>query len=187
MSHTPRPSSSSPSVKSDEAPSGSSTSQSDAGWIDYESIREDLKSRVFVDFAVFMKNVLHVPDDWAFLWKPAIDAVKADSNFKKHLGEYHKLCDELGTHEELPHKSLVNTIKAAFDVLSMFIFEDAPRKGPDSLVHLDAPKPPEDYHRDTTLHILEVNPHSSALCDGTAIPRLMLGGEHATSSFRAWM
>ena len=56
---------------------------------DYEEyIREDLNSRVFVDFEVFMRSVLHVPVGWEAKWKPNIEAVKADPRFREHHDEY---------------------------------------------------------------------------------------------------
>jgi len=72
MSTTTTSRSPSPSVESDEAYSGYD-----------DCIHEDLTSRVFVDFEVFIKRFLHAPDDWKTLWGPAIDAVKVDSAFNK--------------------------------------------------------------------------------------------------------
>ena len=57
-----------------------------------EHVRKDLSHRVFVDHEVFVKYVLHVPENWKTKWRPALDAVKADANFKKHHESYCGLC-----------------------------------------------------------------------------------------------
>ena len=132
-----------------------------------------------------MKHVLCVPDDWEDAWGPAIKAVKADSDFKKHYGEYRKLCDKLGSHEELPHKSLMSTLKAIFDVWSRFTAGDISPKTPDEVVCYKFPGLSKEDQRKNILHILEVNPDKGALCSGTEIPRLTVDGEHAASFFRA--
>lgn len=178
MSSSTNPRPPSPSVKSDEARSESSTGYVDDNWADNDYIRSDLQNRVFVDFEVFMKHAMHVPEDWVSAWGPAVEAVKADSSFKEHYGEYLKLCDTLGSHEELPHKSLVNAMKIAFDVLARPAFEPFP----DNALRQKIIRFPAG---ETTLHILEVNPRYGALCDGKGFPRLLSGGEYMTSSFRA--
>ena len=85
---------------------------------DYEDyIREDLSCRVFVDFEVFMKRVLHVPDDWETRWGPAIDAVKASTRFNKHHKDYCELCEESGTLEKNFYPALMETANAVLDVV----------------------------------------------------------------------
>lgn len=172
-SHSPSPS---PLVEPD-APSLSQNPYVHQGQDDSYSpfIQQDLNNRVFVDFEVFMKHVLHVPDDWKDAWGPTIEAVKADSDFEKHYGEYRKLCEDFGTHEELPHKTLVNTAKAAFDVLSRST--NISPQTPGGAVRQEA------LHRQRetiTVHILGVNPYYGVLCDGTSMPRLLVSGEYAT-------
>ena len=132
-----------------------------------------------------MKHVLRVPDDWEDAWGPTIKAVKADLDFKKHYGEYRKLCDKLGSHEELPHKSLMDTVKVVFDVLSRFTVGDISPKTPDEVVCHECPGLSKEDQRKNILHIIEVNPDKGALCDGTKIPRLVVDGERSTSFFRA--
>ena len=114
-----------------------------------------------------MKHVLRVPDDWEYVWGPTIEAVKADSDFKELHREYHKLCDKLGTHEELPRKSLMNTVKAVFDVLSRSAVNDISPNTPDNVVSHKCPGLSNEDQRKNILHILEVNPDDGALCVAT--------------------
>ena len=60
-----------------------------------EYIREDIKNRVSVDFEVFMKSVLHVPQDWRIRWSQAIEAIRTDPKFKQYHEEYFKRCANL--------------------------------------------------------------------------------------------
>ena len=91
---------------------------------DYDDyIREDLKSRVFVDFEVFMKHVLHVPDDWKTLWEPAIEAVKEDPSFNEHHTKYCHQCDKSGSREASFYEPLMDTANAVLKVLSRSTFD----------------------------------------------------------------
>ena len=170
---------------------------------DYEEyIREDLNSRVFVDFEVFLKTVLHVPEDWETKWKPAIDVVKADSKFKENHETYCKLCEKHGTPGEDFYPSLMGMANAALNVLSRTSFEEIPTErhryypvnNPDVLkggvtkkhdlspdlilLHKDRPDDEEQApHWANPLHILEVKPFDNALCEGKYMPRLTVDGE----------
>ena len=152
---------------------------------DWSFIRGDLKKRVFIDFEDFIKTVLLIPGDWKYAWGLTIEAVKADSDFQKHYGEYHKLCEDFGTHEELPHKSLMNTAKAAFDVATRCIFGDIPPQTADRAARHRAPQSSNEGYRETTIHILEVDPHYGALCDGRSMPRLLSSGGGCTTVLSA--
>jgi len=179
---------------------------------DYDDyIREDLRSRVFVDFEVFMKYVLHVPDDWKTAWGPAIEAIKADPDFKGHHEEYCKQCNKYGSQEESFYAPLVNTANAVLDVLSRSTFDgispkipqyyhvNDPKKlrggvfnkfnlSPDLVLLHDEcqPSEKEDLHWANPLHILEVKPYDNALCDGTRLPRLVIDGQCAKGSPHPW-
>ncbi|KAF9644498.1 hypothetical protein BDM02DRAFT_3272377 [Thelephora ganbajun] len=169
---------------------------------DYDDyIREDLKSRVFVDLEVFMKNVLHVPDDWKTEWGPAIEAVKTDQKFEKHHEEYCQHCGRSSSQEVSFYKPLMNAANAVLDVLSRSTLGDAssgvpqyyhvndPKKlrggvinrvslSPDLVVlHKECqPSKGEQLHWANPLHILEVKPFDGALCDGMNMPRLVVDG-----------
>jgi hypothetical protein len=87
---------------------------------DYEDyVREDLKSRVFVDFEVFMKRVLHVPDDWRIRWGPAIEVVKTNTEFASHHKEYCERCDDSLAPERKFYKPLRNTANAVLTALTL--------------------------------------------------------------------
>jgi len=179
---------------------------------DYEAyIREDLNCRVFVDYEVFMKRVLHVPDDWKTRWGPAIEAVKADMEFDENHKNYCRLCEESGTLEKKFYPALTETANAVLGVVSQSNFKDIPSgrrqyyyvsdpehlKGgvmskknlsPDVvLLHKNRvrPKPGvnKTLHWANPLHVLEVKPYDSALCDGESIPRLVVDGKHARWPF----
>jgi len=182
---------------------------------DYEQyIREDLSCRVFVDFEVFMKDVLHVPENWKTLWSPAIDAVKTDADFNKHHKKYCKLCEEDGTLEKNFYPPLMETANAVLDVVHWSNFEGIPSEkrqyyhvndpkhvkggvmdkrglSPDLvLLHQDRPHPgsysDNKLHWVNPLHVLEVKPYDNALCDGNSIPRLAVDGKCEIFSYCIW-
>ena len=171
---------------------------------EYEDyIREDLSCRVFVDYEVFMKRVLHVPDDWKTQWSRAIKAIKADAEFKEYHGEYCKLCEENGGHERNFYPALVGTANAILGVLARSRFRGIPLEkrqyyyvsdpvhlnggvmslSPDLvLLHENRAVPDETnktLHWANPLQVLEVKPYDNALCDGRYMPRLVVGGKDA--------
>jgi len=175
---------------------------------DYEEyIREDIKNRVFVDYEVFMKYVLRVPHDWKTKWKSVIETTKAAPEFKSHHEEYCRRCENSGLSEVAFYEPLANTANAVLDVLSRSGLDGVdtgipqtyhvnnPRKlqggvfnksnlSPDLVVlheEYDTTKP-NSVHWANALHVLEVKPHDNAICDGEHMPRLVVAGEHATSS-----
>ena len=182
-----------PSVESDEAHSGYD-----------DCIRQDLTSRVFVDFEVFIKHVLHVPDDWRTLWGPAIDAVKVDSAFNKHHKEYREHCDGIGLQEYTFHGPVMDIMNTVIEVwsrstsgnttskVSQYHRVNDPREPLDGVTNNVNPsrdllvlhKDPkgEDEHWADLLHILQVRPDGGGLCDGKKIPRLVYNGKHSMGS-----
>ena len=175
-----------------------------------EYIREDLDNRVFIDFDVFLKSVLHVPGDWKTKWERAIEAVKKNKKFKKSYKAYCEECNKCGGHEVEFYKPLINTANAVLDVVSDFKLGDV--SGTPQYYHRCDPKHiqggimdwvglcpdvvvlPKDYdsskkrnlHWANPLHVLEVKPSDAAICDGENIPRLMVDGKHVTSPLRGW-
>ena len=165
-------------------------------------IREDVGSRVFIDFEVFMKRVLYVPDDWRSAWGPAIEAVKADPTFKHHH-EYYSKCNNSDTQEDPFYIPLMETANAALSVLSRLTFGDVspgvpqcyrvsdPKKlrggainksnlSPDIVVLHKACRPStENLHWANPLHILEVKPYDSTIFDASDVPRLVVDGKAA--------
>ena len=57
------------------------------------------RHRVFVDIDVFMKHVLHVPEDWEDLWGRTIRRVRRDSVFSKAQWKYYEQCGTPGVKE----------------------------------------------------------------------------------------
>jgi len=177
---------------------------------DYEDyVDEDLKSRVFVDFGVFMKCVLDIPKDWNTQWKLVIDAVIADPNFGKHHKEYFEYCDGPGKREAPLYAPLAGMANAVLDILSRPECDriDGINSGIPQTYHINNPKKlqggifnkadlspdlvvlhegckPElnNLHWANALHVLEVKPYGNAICDGGDMPRLVVDGESATSS-----
>jgi len=190
MSATTTPRSPSPSViESDEAHS------------DYDCVHEDLASRVFVDFEVFIKHVLHVPDDWKAVWGPAIEAVKVDSAFNKYHKGYFEHCDRFGPQEYTFHGLVTDTVNAILEVWSRSTSGDTPSKVSQYYRVNDLREPPdgvtnrvnpsrgllvlhkgEDVHWANLLHILQVKPDGGGLCDGKKIPRLVSNGKYSIGS-----
>ena len=180
---------------------------------DYEGyIREDLSSRVFVDFEVFMKRVLHVPNNWKTRWRKAIGAVERDQKFKQHHQEYCRLCNEGGTQEKDFYPELMEMANAVLVVVSQPRFENIIPTGQRQYYHINDPNhlrggmmskkglspdlvllhgghPTPDkntsLHWANPLHVVEVKPSDNALSDGTNMPRLVVGGKRARVCFCA--
>jgi len=157
-----------------------------------EYVREDLRRQVFVDYEIFMQCVLHVPKDWETKWKPALDAVKADANFKKHHEEYCGSCngnEVVGENKFYP--SLVKTADAVLHVMSRSNFDGIFSKGlsPDLAVfdgNHPHPDENESLHWANPPHLLEAKPHEDIICDGENMCRLIVKGKRSAGSFHAW-
>ena len=170
---------------------------------DYEDyVREDLKSRVFVGFEVFMEYVLHVPKDWNIQWEPVIETVKADPTFCGNLEGYRECCNNRGSLEESFYEPLAGMANAVLDVLSLPECNgiDGVESGIPQTYHVHSPKKlqggvfnkanpspdlvvlhkkcnttkPDSLHWANALQILEVKPHGNAICDGEGMPRLVV-------------
>lgn len=154
-----------------------------------EYIREDLKSRVFVDFEVFLKSALHVPSDWKTLWGPAIEAVKGDNTFMESIQDYYGQCNKPGPHQSTFYKPLMSTTNAVLDVISKTKFDDI--SGTPQHYRVNDPKKLRDGVMDRVaplweipLRILEVNSYNGCMCDGKTLPRLVVDGKHVMIHLR---
>ena len=156
-------------------------------------VLQDLNSRVFIDFDVFIKTTLRVPDDWRTRWGPAIDAVKADAKFNEYHEKYCGLCEEGGTLEEDFNTYFMETANAVIEVLSQSDFEDIPLRERQRFrdghsinllpgMCLVFPKSPEES--ENPLHTVHVSPHGNVLCDGRNMPRMLTNGKRAIRPFR---
>jgi len=72
--------------------------------------------RVFVDMEVFMKNVLHVPDNWMKVWGRTIQEIKRNDAFSTALHEYNSQCEAKGAPESKFYGPLVNMVDAVFEI-----------------------------------------------------------------------
>lgn len=162
--------------------------------------------RVFVDIEVFMKRVLHVPDNWRQLWGDTIRGIKLDTAFSAAQWEY--------THpapRTTPHKPLVdmgNTIlrisrTSSDNLASSQTRQGPPRKGqsgvPGGTKNAVTPHTNDSHpqvgseERDKRrlggsnlpwakpLLTLRIEPLDDALVDGSRMPRLMANGKHTTN------
>ena len=93
------------------------------------------RHRVFVDIDVFMKHVLHVPENWKDLWGWTIERVKRSKAFSTAHLDYSHLCETRGVEE---HKFYQPLIKMGNAIL------DLPKKLLDDSVN---PKTPQRYLR----------------------------------------
>ena len=180
---------------------------------DYDDyVREDLKSRVFVDFDVLLKSVLHAPDDWKTRWGLVIEAVKADQKFAKLHEDYCKDCENGNLKEDLFYEPLKETTNAILAVLTRTPFKATPCGIP-QYFHVNDPKKlrggvfskanltpdlitlHEDCHPSeggtlhwaNPLHVLEVKRSDNSISDGTGMPNLVVDGKCAVSSFYGWL
>ena len=168
-------------------------------------VREDLRSRVFIDFEVFMKSVLHVPTDWKEEWKSMIEAVKKDSAFTQFRERYRQCCEDSKSLEEEFYEPLMETANAVLNVLSQLEFPKD--SGIPHRYHVNAPKVVRGgvidkvglipdlvvlhegrepggrlgLHWANPLHVLEVKPYDNALCTGVSLPRLVVDGKPAAN------
>ena len=146
-----------------------------------------------------MNSVLHVPRRWRTRWKQAIEAVKADEEFKESIDAYYEECNKCDAQEVEFYKPLVDTSNAVLKVVSdskfrnissrtpQYYHRNDPKRirggimslSPDLVVLRKNYKVPKDggLHWANPLHILEVKPFDGAMCDGATIPRLKVDGK----------
>ena len=67
----------------------------------YEEYKDLESHRVFVDIEVFMKHVLHVPENWRELWGQSIERIKRDEAFLMAYLDYSSQCETEGPEERL--------------------------------------------------------------------------------------
>ena len=79
-------------------------------------IQELEHHRVFVDMDVFMKYVLHVPDNWEELWGPTIERIKREIPFSFAHWDFTGKCDDQESLEEDLYGPLVEMNNAILDV-----------------------------------------------------------------------
>jgi len=165
------------------------------------------RHRVFVDIDVFMKNVLHVPDNWRELWKKTIEDIKRDQAFMNPHLDYCAQCAIPGGQEARFYEHLVDMSNSILDISTDSEDESVRPRTPQRYLRND-PKTiscgiitelsPDivAVHKDflanggsgsnlswaQPLQVMEVKPRDGALVDGSCMPRLMVNGERATAS-----
>jgi len=164
--------------------------------------------RVFIDIDVFMKNVLHVPDDWRELWKKSIEDIKHDQAFISPHMFYGAECAIPGGQEPGFYKHLVDMSNAILDFSAKDSSDESVRlRTPQRYLRND-PKTVSygiitDLSPDIVaihkeflagggsrsnlswaqpLQACEVKPRDGALVDGLCMPRLVVNGERTTTS-----
>ena len=80
------------------------------------------RHRVFVDIDVFMKHVLHVPENWQELWGRTIRRIKRDTTFSIPYWSYCRQCEKSDVEESTFYKPLVDMANAILD----FSAKDSP-------------------------------------------------------------
>ena len=175
------------------------------------------RHRVFVDIDVFMRHVLHVPDNWKELWGGIINKIERDKDFSTSYIDYSRQCSTPGGEEKRFYKPLVGMTNAILDFSAnqsenesvkprtpqRYVRND-PRNvhcgvmndlSPDIIAVHDEFLPEmgrgelgEWHLREANmtwaqpLQALEVKHTDGALVDGSCMPRLMVNGEHPTTS-----
>ena len=130
----------------------------------YHLVRDFKYYRVFVDIDVFMKRVLHVPDNWKELWGPTIGRIKRDPVFSTAHWDYSRQCGTQRIDGRFC-KSLVDMGNTIPHIRSK------QHKGECSEEPWAQP-----------LKVLEVEPWSdNALVDGSCMPRLKVDGKPVTT------
>ena len=82
-----------------------------------QSITQDfINHRVFISIEDFMKNVLHVPDDWESEWNPTILKIKGDDDFDYCWRKYCDQCDDSGVSEESFYELLVEMVNTVLEL-----------------------------------------------------------------------
>jgi len=76
------------------------------------------RHRVFVDIDVFMKHVLHVPENWEELWGRTIRQIKRDRDFAKAIWDYTRHCGTQGVQEQTFYQPLVHIANTILKISS---------------------------------------------------------------------
>ena len=174
-----------------------------------EHIRADLGHRVFVDFEVFLKRVLHVPENWREKWGQAIEAVKANKEFNDYHKKYRDLCNKKGGHDAAFYDPLTQMVNSVLEAVTSSRYGDIlperhqyyrvnnPGHPPAEVINKVGPSPdqvlldkdragpyfkaPLDWAN--PLQVFEVKPYDNAILDGRGIPRLIVGGKRTRQYF----
>jgi hypothetical protein len=109
-----------------------------------EYIAQDFeRHRVFVDIDVFMKSVLHVPENWKRLWGQTIRQIRNNKAFLIAYTDYSRECETRGGQEQRFYKPLVDMTNAILDFSTGLSSDDSVK-----------PRTPQRYLRNDPRNIL---------------------------------
>jgi hypothetical protein len=103
-------------------------------------IQDFERHRVFVGMDDFMKQVLHVPDDWKTQWAEAIKEVKSNKDFKEYLLSYSEKCEADGIREDALYGPMVKMINSLLEVTSKSTVDAVKPKTPQRFIRNDPQK-----------------------------------------------
>jgi len=150
---------------------------------DEYSLREFECSRVFVDVDVFMKHILHVPENWRKLWGRTIMRIKRDGAFSISYWDYRHECEIQGVEESRLYRPLVDMANAVLDSLTKDSLDESVKlRTPQRYLRNNPKKVHPKGSNLTRAEPPQVESSDDALDDGSWIPRLKVNGERATTS-----
>ena len=148
--------------------------------------------RVFVDIDVFMRTVLHVPDNWKELWGRTIRRIKRDKVFSIAHWDYSRQCGTQGVQEWTFYKPLVDMGNAILDISDSspdgFVKPQTRQRHHGFLPHICSEDCDEARLNQSNLfwtkpfRALEAEPLDPVLVDGSWMPRLKVDGKPTTTS-----
>ena len=97
------------------SPDTDKTQKQDSDKYEQYIVQDFERHRVFVDIDVFMKHVLHVPENWKELWGRTIRRIKRDRVFSTAHWDYSRQCGTQGVQEWRFYKPLVDMGNAILD------------------------------------------------------------------------
>ncbi|KAF9780568.1 hypothetical protein BJ322DRAFT_1083849 [Thelephora terrestris] len=103
-------------------------------------IQDFERHRVFVGMDDFMKQVLHVPDDWKSQWAEAIKEVKLNEHFDACLSAYSEKCGATGFKEDALYGPLVKMINSLLEVTCKSTVDAVKPKTPQRFIRNDPQK-----------------------------------------------
>ena len=136
------------------------------------------RHQVFVDIEVFMKHVLHVPDNWKKSWGPTIKTIRRDRTFMTAHAVYTSFCNTRSTKEDAFYDSLVDLTEAIFSIVGSEDSDESVKSRTrlrcirnDGVMHGLSPD---------IVAIHEAKDHTHSLIDGSSMPRLKVNGKPPT-------
>jgi len=139
--------------------------------------------RVFVDVDVFMKHILHVPENWRELWGRTITRIKHDETFLVSYWDYRRECAIQGAEESRFYRPLVDMANTVLEFSTEDSLDEPVKlRTPQRHLREDPKKVHPEGSNLTWAQSLEVESSDDALDDGSRIPRLKVNGERATTS-----